>query len=63
MALATLVQDLILTALPGGGQAVARRNAWAAMSQDAVLARGRRDARIALAAAERRAHRRRSTGS
>ena len=63
MALASLVQDLLLAAAPAGGQSVARRNAWAAMSQDAVRARGRRDARIALAAADRRARRASSTGS
>ena len=61
MALAPFLQDLLLAALPSGGQSVARRNARAAVSQDAALARGRRDARIALAAAERRARRLRST--
>jgi hypothetical protein len=36
---------------PEGGQATARRNAWAAMSTNATLARDRREADAALAAA------------
>ena len=63
MTLRSLVQDLFLRAAPAGGQQAARRNAWSAMSEDAVRARGRRDARAALAAADRRARRASSTGS
>ena len=63
MAIASLVQELVLAVLPAGGQRTARRNAWSGMSQDAVRARGMRDARAALAAADRRARRAQSTGS
>ena len=63
MAIPSLVQDLLLAALPAGGQRTARRNAWAAMSADAARGRARRDADLALAAAGRRADHRRSTGS
>ena len=48
------LQDLTLTVLPHGGQRSARRNAWAAMSADATLARGRREAEVAVAAAAAR---------
>ena len=41
-------QDLLLLALPHGGQLTARRNAWAGMSDAATRARGRRDADIAM---------------
>ncbi|MCW2679730.1 MAG: hypothetical protein JWM62_1131 [Frankiales bacterium] len=63
MALASLVQDLILVALPAGGQGGARQNAWASMSAGAARARSRRDADTALAAAVLRAERRQRTGS
>jgi hypothetical protein len=36
---------------PEGGQRTARRNAWAAMSSNATLARDRREADAAIAAA------------
>jgi hypothetical protein len=36
---------------PEGGQRTARRNAWAAMSTNATLARDRREADAAIAAA------------
>ena len=49
------LQSLALTVLPHGGQRSARRNAWAAMSSDAVLARSRREAEHAVAAAMHRA--------
>ena len=49
------LQGFALTVLPHGGQRSARRNAWAAMSSDAVLARSRREAEVAVAAANRRA--------
>jgi hypothetical protein len=45
--------------LPEGGQRTARRNAWAAMSEDNRRARDRREAAAAFAATEsvvRRAH-------
>lgn len=51
----TQLQGLALTVLPHGGQRSARRNAWAAMSADAVLARSRREADAAVAAARSRA--------
>ena len=54
---ATRLQDLTLTVLPHGGQRSARRNAWSAMSSDAVLARSRREAELAVAAAAARADR------
>ena len=44
-------QRLWLAAFPHGGQAAARRNAWAAMAADAARARARREAAAALAAA------------
>jgi len=61
------LQSLALLVLPHGGQAVARRNAWAGMSADAAIARERRQAESALAAADVRAYargtRRTSTGA
>jgi hypothetical protein len=54
---ANRLQDLTLTVLPHGGQRSARRNAWSAMSSDAVLARSRREAEVAVAAAAARADR------
>ncbi len=66
MALASLVQDLLMLAVPHGGQEVARRNAWASMSAGSARARGRREAdeamAVALATAARRGARH-STGS
>ena len=52
---ATQLQNLSLVLLPHGGQRSARRNAWASMSSDAVLARSRREADAAVAAAAARA--------
>jgi hypothetical protein len=49
------LQDLALTLMPHGGQSTARRNAWSAMSADATLARSRREAELAVAAAAARA--------
>ena len=46
----------LLLALPDGGQATARRNAWAGMSADAARGRERRLAEAALAAADVRAY-------
>jgi hypothetical protein len=63
VAIPSLVQDLILSALPAGGQRAARRNAWAAMSAGSARARGRREADAAMAAALLRAERRSRTGS
>jgi len=54
---ATRMQSLLLTVLPHGGQGAARRNAWAAMSADAVQSRARRDAEIAVDRAVMRAAR------
>lgn len=51
MAIPSLVQDLLLVALPTGGQRTARRNAWAGMSADAERARALREAQAAMAAA------------
>ena len=53
------LHDLLLLALPGGGQTTARRNAWAGMSADAARGRERRLAEAALAAADVRAYARR----
>ena len=50
------LQSLLLLALPAGGQATARRNAWAGMSADAARGRDRRQAEAALAAADVRAY-------
>jgi hypothetical protein len=50
------LQSLLLLALPGGGQARARHNAWAGMSADAARKRERRQAESALAAADVRAY-------
>ncbi len=50
------LQALLLLALPAGGQATARRNAWAGMSADAARGRERRQAEAALAAADVRAY-------
>ena len=47
---------LLMLALPAGGQATARRNAWAGMSHDAARRRGRGQAETALAAADVRAY-------
>ena len=63
MTLTDTLQALALRALPDGGQRTARRNAWAAMSEDAARARARRDARAALTAAARRAQQASSTGA
>ncbi|MCW2502714.1 MAG: hypothetical protein JWO79_998 [Actinomycetia bacterium] len=49
--LQTLMMIAITRIFPEGGQATARRNAWAAMSSNATLARDRREADAALAAA------------
>jgi hypothetical protein len=49
--LQTLMMIAISRIFPEGGQATARRNAWAAMSTNATLARDRREADAALAAA------------
>ena len=45
---ARLLESLLLTVLPHGGQRDARRNAWAAMSADSQRARQRRDADRAM---------------
>ena len=58
----SIVQELVLTVLPGGGQRTARRNAWTGMVADAARARAVREAEQALAAAELR-HGGRRTGT
>lgn len=63
MLIPPIVQDLLLTALPGGGQRTARRNAWAGMSADASRSRSRLEAEAALEVAVRNAQRRASTGT
>ncbi len=55
------VQTLLLLAAPHGGQAVARRNAWAGMVADAARGRERQQAESALAAADVRAYAARGT--
>ena len=57
------VPSLLMLVLPHGGQAVARRNAWAGMSADAARGHERRQAESALAAADVRAHARSRTGA
>ena len=52
----TSLQALLLLVLPAGGQATARRNAWAGMSDDAARRRERGQAETALAAADVRAY-------
>ena len=49
------VQSLVMAVVPHGGQRSARRNAWASMSSDAVRARARREADLALSRAQARA--------
>ena len=49
------VQSLVMAVVPHGGQRSARRNAWASMSSDAVRARARREADLAMSRAESRA--------
>ncbi len=49
------LQSLALAAVPHGGQRSARRNAWAAMSADAVRARSRHEAEEVMAGAVQRA--------
>jgi hypothetical protein len=44
-------QQLVLLALPHGGQQLARRNAWASMATDSARARARREADAALSVA------------
>jgi hypothetical protein len=51
------IQQLLMIAFPHGGQGHARRNAWAGMAQDASVARARREADLAMAAAVDRARR------
>lgn len=51
MSIVPSLQGLLLAVWPGGGQQVARRNAWAAMAADAARARSRREAQAALAVA------------
>ena len=63
MARTTTVRSLLMLVLPAGGQATARRNAWAGMSADAARSRERRQAEAALAAADVRAYRRRDGAS
>jgi hypothetical protein len=53
----THITQLVLTLAPHGGQRVARRNAWAAMSTDSARARARREADAAMAIAHHRAQR------
>lgn len=55
MAIPPLVQSLLMTAIPSGGQRTARRNAWAGMVADATRSRAQREADVAIAAAEARA--------
>ncbi len=55
-----LAQQMFLTAFPDGGQRVARRNAWAGMSENAVRLRAHSEAETALRAA---ASRREATGT
>ena len=60
MTIPPLVQSLLMTALPSGGQRTARRNAWAGMVADATRSREQREADVALHAAQARADVRRT---
>lgn len=60
MTVPVLVQSLLMTALPSGGQRIARRNAWAGMVADAARSRAQREAELAIAAAQARADVRRT---
>jgi hypothetical protein len=51
MSVPPLVQSLLMTAVPSGGQRTARRNAWAGMVADAARSRAQREADVALALA------------
>jgi hypothetical protein len=44
-------QSALLVLVPHGGQNLARRNAWLAVSDDAVRADARRDAALAMSQA------------
>lgn len=48
-------RDVLLTAVPHGGQRAARRNAWVGMSADAARSRAGREAATAIRDAEVRA--------
>lgn len=63
MLIPTTVQDLLLLAVPGGGQRTARHNAWAGMSADSARSRARCEAEAALEVAIRDARRREGTGT
>ena len=52
--LLALGQAALLAALPQGGQRIARRNAWAGQSADAVRGRARREADAAVALRDRK---------
>lgn len=52
----------LIVLLPGGGQRMARRNAWSGMSADAARRRMQREAEIAIDAAHARAHARARAG-
>ncbi len=52
--LSTLGQTLVLTMLPHGGQRGARRNACAGVSSETARVRARREAEVALGAANTR---------
>lgn len=54
---ATRLEPLVMGLLPHGGQGTARRNAWAAMAQDAARARARREADDVMTRAVERASR------
>lgn len=47
-----LGQALVVAVVPHGGQRTSRRNAWASMAEDAARGRARRDAAVAIRAAE-----------
>lgn len=48
---ARTAQGLALMAVPHGGQQIARRNAWASMSENSVRSRARREADVAMSRA------------
>jgi hypothetical protein len=55
---AAITAEVLLSALPHGGQRSARRNAWAAMVADHAAGRQRREAERATTEAQARAARR-----
>lgn len=52
--IADLSRSVVLSVLPDGGQRIARRNAWAGMSENSARGRAQREADLAVEAARSR---------